>query len=59
MHFKDKTLPGIIKNFCGYDKERKISLHRRHHKLGDVHEQIEILEHSQRNYDQRNHATMY
>lgn len=29
------------------EKERKISLHGQHHKLSDVHEQLEILEHSQ------------
>ncbi|MDE3183170.1 MAG: arsenosugar biosynthesis radical SAM protein ArsS [Bacteroidota bacterium] len=30
-------------------KESKISLHGQHHKLADVHEQLEILEHSQTN----------
>jgi radical SAM/Cys-rich protein len=36
----------MIENIAAVpDKESKISLHGRHHKLADVHEQVEILEH--------------
>lgn len=38
----------MIENIEAIEKSKsRISLHGQHHKLADVHEQLEILEHSQ------------